>query len=409
MIDHINQFLLARALRWSRRVALGVLLATTTPMALSTLPRVLLSYTGTSAVMPTTKHTLLESRPSGGPRAVHAETQRVSLAQEPATDLTFVVTSDMRYFSGAGEYDSASYFRGACQTVTDIGRGAFMVVPGDPDPVGKAEWSIAQVVGAEYRWYPIVGNHELPGRGVESYSSQNLEWIRAHDHGVVNGGPGGFPETTYSFDFGIAHFVVLNEYCDTAGDSITDGDMPDHLFDWLAQDLQNTISRYVFIIEHEPAYPQADADNGRLRHSGDSLDKYPVHRDRYWNLLRTEGVVAYICGHNHNYSAVPFSGVWQIDAGHSRGLGDTGARSTIIFIDVSEEAVTFRTYRDDASSGLYTLFETGTLTWERADLPAVSRTNVHALESDAVRPRRSLRRDSVQSTAHPVKLDGVMQ
>ena len=133
------------------------------------------------------------------------------------------------------------------------------------------------------------------------------------------------------------------------------------LYNWLAADLSATDRTHVFVFGHEPAYVQPDADNGRVRHLGDSLDQHPAHRDRFWNLLRDERVVAYICGHTHNYSAVEIDGVWQLDAGHARGRGDSGARSTFIMINVDASGVTFRAYRDDANGGPYALAHTGIL------------------------------------------------
>ena len=111
---------------------------------------------------------------------------------------------------------------------------------------------------------------------------------------IVNIGPSGCPETTYSFDYDNAHFVVVNEYCDNDGDDVTDGDIPDHLYNWLANDLATTAKEHIFVFGHEPAYPQPDADNGRARHMDDSLNAHPANRDRFWNLLKNAGVVAYL-------------------------------------------------------------------------------------------------------------------
>jgi hypothetical protein len=44
---------------------------------------------------------------------------------------------------------------------------------------------------------------------------------------IVNAGPPGCEETTYSFDYGDAHFVVLNEYYNGTSDRGTDGDAAD--------------------------------------------------------------------------------------------------------------------------------------------------------------------------------------
>jgi hypothetical protein len=247
-----------------------------------------------------------------------------------------------------------------------------MVSPGDIDPTTDVMWTITQTMGITYTWYPVVGNHELPGSGTEPYSGANMDWLRAYDYGPVNPGPSGCPETTYSFDHGNSHFVMLNEYCDTGGDTITDGDIPDHLYNWLVNDLNNTDKTHVFVFGHEPAYPQPDADNGRERHMADSLNLYPTNRDRFWSLLESKGVTAYICGHTHNYSAVKIDGVWQLDAGHARGIGDTGARSTFLFVRVDGPAVTFEAYRDDAGGGPYTRMHTGILTGTHHYLPLLT-------------------------------------
>ena len=157
---------------------------------------------------------------------------------------------------------------------------------------------------------------------------------------------------------------MLNEYCDETGAAALDGDVSDHLYAWLAADLQANTQPYIFVAGHEPAFVQPDMDNGRLRHVGDSLDQHPAHRDRFWSLLQAEGVTAYLCGHTHNFSAVDLGGVWQIDAGHARGLGDTGAPSTFIRIELLPGLVRYLAYRDDSAGGAYTLRHTGFLVLE---------------------------------------------
>lgn len=298
------------------------------------------------------------------------------LALDQETDpFTFAVTADMRSFSGPGTYDTSEYFRGACEAIADVGSGVFMVSPGDIDPTTHVMWTITQTLGITHTWYPVVGNHELPGQGTEPPTGTNMEWLRNYDYGTVNPGPSGCPETTYSFDYGNSHFVMLNEYCDTGGDTVTYGDVPDHLYDWLVGDLDATDKAHIFVFGHEPAYPQPDADNGRVRHVGDSLDQYETNRDRFWSLLESEGVVAYVCGHTHNYSAVKIGGVWQLDAGHARGMGDDPpdprARSTFILIHVDGPVAIYETYRDDASGGTYTLMHSGVLTGTPYYLPVV--------------------------------------
>jgi hypothetical protein len=52
--------------------------------------------------------------------------------------------------------------------------------------------------------------------------------------------------------------------------------------------------------------------------------------------LVDRGVTAYICGHTHNFIVHLHGGVWQIDVGHARGFGDTGARSTFVMFYVMD-------------------------------------------------------------------------
>lgn len=255
--------------------------------------------------------------------------------------LTFSVTADMRHYTGSNIH----YFRNVCEQILYGGAGDFMVSPGDIDPPSKVLETIRQYIGKDYLWYPVVGNHEAE-------TPSDMTWLRIFNTNgntllnVVKVGPNGCRETTYSFDYGDTHFIVLNEYFDGTSDTGTDGDIVDALHDWLVNDLNANTNPIIFVFGHEPAYPQPDKDNGRIRHEDDSLNKYPTNRDRFWTTLINYGIKAYICGHTHNYSSVNINGVWQIDAGHARGLGDTGAKSTLVMFYVMNNGdVWFYTYR----------------------------------------------------------------
>ena len=130
-----------------------------------------------------------------------------------------------------------------------------MISPGDIDPPAASKWTIQQVLGMNYMWYPVVGNHELPGNGSEVHYGSNMEWLRMYNYDangsgmqpdIVNTGPSGCPETTYSFDYANAHFVVVNDHCANDGDNVTDGDITEHLYNWLASDLAATNKEHNF-------------------------------------------------------------------------------------------------------------------------------------------------------------------
>ncbi len=271
----------------------------------------------------------------------------------------FAVAADMRLYTGSGIYNSPAYFLGATQALAEAGDFAFLISPGDLDPIVDARWTITSSLGAALPWVPVAGNHELPGGGVEAQFGANMEWLRTWPVGggafVANPGPAACPTTTYSFDYLSAHFAVLNEYCDGSSDTNPDANIPDLLYNWLAADLAATTQPILFVIGHEPAYPMPDMENGRIRHLGDSLDQFPSERDRFWDLLRSEGVLAYICGHTHNFSAVQIQGVWQVDAGHARGKGDPDAHSTVLLFHIQPDWVKLDVLREISSGGPYAL------------------------------------------------------
>jgi hypothetical protein len=180
--------------------------------------------------------------------------------------VSFSVTADMRDYAGS----NMLYFRGACERIATGGAGDFMISPGDIDPPDLVYADIQKYIGIDYPWYPVVGNHEA--------------------------------ETNYSFDYGDVHFTVINEYYNGTSAMATDGDVPDTLRTWLDDDLSDTPQPIIFVIGHEPAFPQPDEESGRLRHEDDSLNAHEVNRDLFWQTLVDRGVTAYMCGHTHNYS-----------------------------------------------------------------------------------------------------------
>ena len=267
-----------------------------------------------------------------------------SIAQSGDESFRFSVTADTRDNAGESN-DSREYFRGVLEALKTVGAGEFMLSPGDIDPPVDIRWSIDKYLGKDYIWYPVLGNHEIE-------TESDMEYLREYNAGgnelpyIINMGPEGTEETMYSFDYGNSHFVILNQYYDGTCDVCVDGDINDPIYRWLRRDLAKTDKNNIFIFGHEPAFVQPDEYNGRVRHNGDSLDKYRSTRDRFWNLLEDEKVTAYFCGHTHNYSSVLINNVWQIDSGHARGAGDKGAPSTFLTLDVDGSEVTLTVYRD---------------------------------------------------------------
>jgi len=256
---------------------------------------------------------------------------------------TFYVTADNRNFTPP-EHPGSAYFTGVCEAIRDLGSGAFIISPGDIDPPDRTYATIQQVLGQSYTWYPVVGNHEF---GKPEY----MEWLRNYNVGgcrlpnIVRGGPPGAVESCYSFNYGNAYFVVLNLYYDGERDNAGTPMVNDALYQWLADGLAANRKPIIFVAGHEPAVPLWDMDTGRWRHVGSSLDRDPATDYRFWSLLGKHHVTAYLCGHTHNSSVAKINGVWQLDAGHARGLGDTGAPSTFLQIRVTGEQVDCDVFR----------------------------------------------------------------
>ena len=271
---------------------------------------------------------------------------------------SFVVTSDMSHYSAAEYIDYPNFFAGLLAYVQQYGPGDFMVSTGDVIPAEGTDWTIDRVMGEDYPWFPIPGNHDFGSAEINFL--QNYDLRSQIDNGTMNlnEGPKPCPRTTYSFDYRNAHFVALNVYCDEDAPWGIDGKITDTLYEWLSDDLTETDKEHIFVFGHEPAFPQPDAQTGDIRHLNDSLDQYPDARDRFWQLLREHNVVAYLNGHTHGYSAVNIDGVWQLDAGQAMGVRAAPSPGTFMILDVRGDRVTLQTYRGEEGPGFsFLLFE----------------------------------------------------
>jgi 3',5'-cyclic AMP phosphodiesterase CpdA len=103
--------------------------------------------------------------------------------------------------------------------------------------------------------------------------------------------------TYYSFDYGSARFISLDTETER-------GRIGAAQFDWLGRQLGDAGRRHVFIFFHQPLFP---VDG----HVGNSLDRYPLERDRLHELFVTyKGVIKGIFqGHEHLYNFEERDGV----------------------------------------------------------------------------------------------------
>lgn len=146
---------------------------------------------------------------------------------------------------------------------------------------------------------PTVGNHET--NGLKAVLPQFNEAFPT----LPSNGPPGFKGITYSYEVGSVHFVSITSEHPSRFHYLD----PEQL-DWLEEDLAANKKPYTFVFSHDPAYPVGP-------HTGSSLDAFPVQRDRFWRILQTHKVTAYICGHEHLYNRSQKGGLTQLVIGTS--------------------------------------------------------------------------------------------
>lgn len=267
---------------------------------------------------------------------------------------SFAITCDMRQFT-APDHPGLRYFDGACAALREVGEGAFMVIPGDFDPPERTRATLDRFFGTNYPCYAVAGNHEAE---TEADMIWLRQWARNGIPGLVRSGPPGAETTMYSFEYGNSHFIAFNQYYDGTKDTELAEKAGQASLDWLAADLAATEQPLIWIIGHEPIVSQPDMDTGRMRHEHDSMNADPALRDQFVQLLNQHEVTGFICGHTHNASVAKVEGIWQLDAGHARGIGDKGSPSTFLKVRVKGEQAWVEVYRADANGENYRLRKT---------------------------------------------------
>lgn len=276
---------------------------------------------------------------------------------QPPTDYSFIATSDMREFTSP-KYPGPQYFDGVCAAIRHVGQGELMVVPGDFDPPAPLRATLDRFFGADYPCFYVAGNHEVE-------TEEDMVWLRQWAAkgipGQVRMGPKGAEATMYSFDHANSHFIAFNQYYDGIEDTQLEDRAGRAALNWLAADLEATDKPLIWVFGHEPIVSQPDMDTLRVRHKNDSLNAVPELRDEFVRLLNKHKVKGFICGHTHNASVVRVEGIWQLDAGHARGIGDKGAPSTFIKIRVAGQRAYADVYRANKKGRNYRLRKTVSL------------------------------------------------
>jgi len=214
-----------------------------------------------------------------------------------------------------------------------VSQGAFKFIgwadnrPYDAGNRARFQWALQEanrVAGGGPLFHVVPGDYDLTAQTDEDIA--NISDVKTWHYAPGNHDPEQNTATHWSMDVENVHFVFLNEYL------TGDGRVGDSDYNWLVNDLNANTKPAVFVIGHEPAFPEN-------RHVGDSLDALPAERDRFWNLLNERKVLAYICGHTHVYSTYSDSAgpTIQIDLGNAGNPSITGNPQTFVIFDVTDQ------------------------------------------------------------------------
>ncbi len=244
---------------------------------------------------------------------------------------------------------------------------------GDIDPVstGLAPYYYAldnAYAASELAHLPhfmCVGNHEA--ETLQDMIDIRAKFSQYPDWNLVPG-PAYTSETTYSYDVVDIHVIVMNEYWDGAFNDAwfkyggsNGGYIPDVLFEWVKNDLRSSTKPYKIVVGHEPGYPIG-------RHVGDSLDQDPGNRDRFFNLLRTERVIAYFTAHTHRYYLTEHDGVFEVNGGVCGayvGEGSNDSFATLGYAHCDSDGFKIRMATEDPSFG-----------WDSPSITTVTRSDL---------------------------------
>ena len=315
------------------------------------------------------------------------------LTQE-SNALTFVVTAD--------NHSGYNHSQKAVWRAIAPHRGSFAITAGDVGHAGGIRKVIDEFVGVTYPWYVAVGNHDVRSDRIAALRALNPDGKSLPN--IINHGPPNCEETTYSFRYENCHFVILNQYYDGKSDigyktSGSNGKAAicDALYNWLEADLDAARAdpkvQHIFVTAHEPLYYVTDRDSPLdidLTNEYD-LGRDPENRDRFWNLLKRKRVLAFFCGHHHQFRAhrMDKSDVWQVLSAWGRGCDPSNAsdrwkhvKTTFVKITVKDRMVMYEAYRGPKYGGPcdmpYTVEDSGKLVTDKCALSSATSSALSA-------------------------------
>jgi len=194
--------------------------------------------------------------------------------------------------------------------------------------------------------YEVVGNHDRHGG-----AASDRAWQESFN--LPTNGPDGFSELAYSFDYGNAHFVVLDT------EKPEKHSLGPNQLAWLKKDLDINKQTNIFVFFHEPAFPVGSK-------IGSALDVNKSDRDALWNILDSHRVTAVFSGHEHIFSLRTIgktvfpeakNNIRQFVVGNTAAPEETGPASGLA--DYSFGGRHFALVKVDQDKTTVELYETG--------------------------------------------------
>lgn len=160
----------------------------------------------------------------------------------------------------------------------DESQPAFIMISGDlvNDGNNQEEWNAFFSAGGEVlkklKLYPAMGNHD------------NTEFFKSN-FDLPDNGPEGKKEAFYSFDYGDAHFTVM--------DSNAMGAANPEDVQWLKNDLSESDKRYKIVMFHHPAYVAVNVPKDVMRAQ--------TIQETFIPIMEEAGVDLVLSGNQHVY------------------------------------------------------------------------------------------------------------
>jgi len=195
--------------------------------------------------------------------------------EQPAPSFSFIYMSDTQPDPENNNYSSWGEL---LKKAAGKNRPAFIMIGGDliNDGNDQEEWNRFFAAGGEVlknmKLYPAVGNHENP------------ELFRRLFE-LPSNGPINRQETFYSFDYGNAHFTVL--------DSNAMGGAEQEDLAWLQKDLSSTKQPNKIVMFHHPPYPAIAIPK--------DMDRAQAIQQAFVPILEANEVDLVLSGHQHVY------------------------------------------------------------------------------------------------------------